>query len=98
MARFEKGRSGNPSGRPKGATNKAAAKVKALIEDLLTENEPDIRKQFKALKGKDKIRAATELLPYVVPKLASTTNTINFDDLSDEQLDEIIERLKGDDE
>ena len=91
---FEKGMSGNPGGRPKGATNKAAAQVKCLIEDILTDNAEDIKAAFKALKPRDKIRAATDLMPYIVPKLQSTTNKINFEDLSDDELAFLIEELK----
>jgi hypothetical protein len=34
------------------------------------------------------------LLPYVMPKLQSMSAQVDFEKLSDEDLDEIIERLK----
>lgn len=94
---FKPGESGNPNGRPVGAVSKGSALAKQLIEELIEENLPDIKKEFKELKGKDKVRALTELLPYVVPKLQATS--VDFDvmqtiqSLPDDQLDILISRI-----
>ena len=93
MSKFKPGQSGNPNGRPKGAENKATKKVKELVENLITENIPDLLKEFKSLKGRDKIKAFTDLLPYVVPKLQSTSLDIDIERLSDDQLDELYNRI-----
>jgi hypothetical protein len=53
-----------------------------------------IQSAFQALDGKDKVRYWIGLLPYVVPKLQSMSAQVDFEKLSDEDLDEIIERLK----
>ncbi len=93
---FEKGVSGNPSGRPKGSRNKVQTEVKALIEQLITDNAESIKTDFSGLKPYAKVRMMIELLPFVVPKL--TSNSHEFESLTDEQLDEIIERLKNPDQ
>lgn len=86
---FVKGKSGNPSGRSKGATNKTSNRVKALCEKLITSNYSQIEKEFKGLTGKEKLNAFTALLPYVLPKLQSTT----LDDNSDKTLEKKINDL-----
>lgn len=94
---FEPGKSGNPEGRPKGAINKGSAQVKAFIEDLLTDpkNVEKLRKEFNSLNGKDMLRAFSDLLPYVVPRLQSTSMEMDIERLPEDQLDYIIDRLLG---
>lgn len=92
---FKPGISGNPAGRTPGSKNKAQAEVRELIEEIFKENREEIKAAFEKLEGRDKVRAATELLPYIVPKMQSVSNSINWEDLTEEQLDEIIERLKN---
>lgn len=91
--KFQEGQSGNPAGRPKGAKNKASDEVKAMVERMITGNAGALEKTFKALKGKAKIKALTDLLPYVIPKQQSVSASIDFENFTDEQLDEIINRL-----
>lgn len=94
MARFEKGMSGNPCGRPKGSKNKASADIKAFIEELLNDegNKAHLKTQFKKARGLSAIKAFAELVPYILPKLSS--NHHEFENLTDQQLDEVIESLK----
>ena len=93
MSKFQKGQSGNPSGRPKGSKNKASAEIKELIERMITGNAKDLERTFKTLRGKDKIKAMTDLLPYTVPKLQSTSLEVEIENLSDDQLDELYNRI-----
>lgn len=90
---FKPGESGNPSGRPKGSPNKASLEIKEMIERMITDNAKSLQHDFKALKGKDKINAMATLLPYVVPKLQSTSLDIDIERLSDDQLDELYNRI-----
>lgn len=101
MAQFEPGQSGNPNGRPKGSGNKAGREIKAAIESLLNDDtiKAKIKKELEKLEGKDFIKAITDLMPYVVPKQQAVSNMIKWEDLSDEEMDEVIQRLKkGSDE
>jgi hypothetical protein len=91
---FEPGQSGNPDGRPRGTQNKLNTRVKGFITALLEENFDSVQASFASLDGKDKVRCWIDLLPYAVPKLQSMSAEVAFEKLSDEDLDEIIERLK----
>lgn len=95
MSKFKPGQSGNPNGRPAGAKNKANAAVKALIEDILTDqtNTEYLKKAFNCLQPRDFIKAYTELLPYVIPKMNHNSLALDLDRLTDEQVDELYEKL-----
>jgi len=90
---FEPGKSGNPAGRPKGSTNKSAGKVRDTIASLLEENSEKLKTELSKLEGKDYVSAYTALMPYVVPKLQNTTLDIDLEQLSDEQLDDLYNRI-----
>jgi hypothetical protein len=92
---FEKGQSGNPDGRPKGSGNKESQKVKAIISEMLTDstNVEKVKKEFAALSGRDLVKAYQDFMPYIVPKLSNTSLDIDIEKLSDEQLDELYQRI-----
>lgn len=94
---LRKGMTNNPAGRPKGATNKVGDQMREMIAAFLDQNFEKVKKDFKSrkLSTRDRLKFYTDLLPYAVPKLQSTTMELtNFERMSDDQLDEIIERLK----
>lgn len=90
---FIKGMSGNISGRPKGAKNKAGEDLRKLLSDFLEKRFESIINDFESLEPKDRIKVYTDLLQYGLPKLQAVSNDLNFESLTDEQLDEIIDRL-----
>ncbi len=91
---FDKGKTGNPNGRPKGAQNKANSQLRDTIGAFLDENFEKVKEDFEKLPPRDRTRLYCDLLQYSVPKLQSVSLTPNFEDLSDEQLDYIIDNLK----
>ena len=91
---FKKGNSGNPSGRPKGSTNKTGGQLRELISGFLENRFQDVVTGFEEMEAKDKIKVYTDLLQYGLPKLQAVNNTIGFEQMTEDQLDEIIERLK----
>lgn len=92
---LKKGQTNNPAGRPKGAKNKVGEELRETIAAFLQENFERVQKDFRSnkLSRRDRLRFFADVLPYVVPKLQSTTMDLNFDGMTDQQLDQIIERL-----
>lgn len=92
--RFKKGQSGNPSGRKPGRKNKLTREIRSLIAGFLDNNFEQVQKDFKRLGPSGRVKAYTRLLPYVVPRLTSTSLDIKIEDLTTDQLDILIEKLK----
>ena len=92
---FKPGQSGNPAGKPKGIINKVHNKLRESITAFLEDEFENVKKDFKDLEPKDRLKFYTDLMQYGIPKLQATSLEIDFDKMSEEQLDEIIERLKN---
>lgn len=90
MAQFQKGE----GGRPKGSPNKITAELRDWINRFVHDNKQQIQQDFDSLEPKERIMIFEKLLKYALPALQATTVTTDFERLSDEQLDRIIEELK----
>lgn len=91
---FKKGQSGNPKGKPLGAKNKTSEKLRATISSFLELEFKTIQKDFKTLSPKERAKLYADLLPFAVPKLQAMSLEMDFGKMSEEQLDEIIDKLK----
>ncbi|UJP65537.1 hypothetical protein [Mongoliitalea daihaiensis] len=91
MGKFEKGN----SGRPKGAKNKVNTQMRDLIQQLFDANFDTIQEDLESLEPKDRLKFMTDLLPYLLPKLQSTTYSqrIDLDSMSEEDLDLLINHI-----
>jgi len=91
MPKFEKG---NP-GKPAGAKNKVNTEVRGMIQKLFDDNYDKIQQDLEDLDPKDRLKFLADLLPYLAPKLQSTTHSteIDLEGMSEEQLDKLIERI-----
>lgn len=90
---FKKGQSGNPAGRPHGSQNKAGGELRQMITDFLENRFEGVVKDFEKLEPKDRLKVYTDLLQYGLPKLQAVSNSIDFEQLKDEQLAEVFERF-----
>jgi len=88
MARFKKGESGNPTGRPQGAKSRTGAEVQAALLKLLDDNIDALGDDIKSMKGKDRATLLINLAKHL------TAPAINPERLTDEQLEQIINYLK----
>ena len=87
---FKKGK----GGRPPGAKNKVPNELRENITAFLSGEFENVKKEFKALSARDKLKFYTELMQYAVPKLQAMQLESDFDRLSDADLNKIIEELK----
>jgi hypothetical protein len=92
---FEKGISGNPEGRPKGAVNRTSQQLREMITGFLEENFEKVVSDFGELKPKDRVKLYCDLLQYGLPRLQAVQIETEFDRLPDDQLEDLINGLKG---
>lgn len=82
-------------GRQAGTPNKVTTDLRQSIQAFLDANWPQVQKEFNALEAKDKLQFIDKMLAYSLPKLQATSLTMDFERLTDDQLDVIIENLKS---
>lgn len=90
-----KGKTNNPNGRPKGVPNKTTTDLRMWINNFIDKNRTQIQKDWKALEPKERILMFEKLLKYSLPTLQATSLDVNFEQLTDEDLDTIIDKLKN---
>ena len=88
-----KGKTNNPHGRPKGVPNKTTTDLRQWINNFIDDNRTQIQSDWKTLEPKDRLVMFEKLLKYSLPTLQSTSLDFNFDEMTEDQLDEIINRL-----
>ena len=91
---FQKGKSGNPEGKPKGVKNKIGLQLRETITNFLSDNFNVVTQDFKKLTPKERAKLYCDLLQYGLPKLQAISTEFQFERLTEEQLDEVIENLK----
>jgi predicted ATP-grasp superfamily ATP-dependent carboligase len=92
---LQKGKTNNPAGRPSGSLNKLSKDLRKNITDFLEENFEVVKLEWQKLEGKDKLQFYKDLIQYAIPKMQTMEFQSEFERLSDEDLDRIINELKG---
>lgn len=90
---FKPGTSGNVNGRPPGSKNKATANLRKRINDFLSDNWEKMQADFETLEPKDRLNFYERLIQYGLPKLQSTQLLTDPAQLSDEQLEVIMNEI-----
>ncbi len=91
----QKGVTNNPNGRPKGSKNKVNIELREEIAEFLRYNWPIIKRDFHDLESAQRISVFEKMLQYALPKMSSMDMQTNYEQLTDTQLDDIIEKLKS---
>lgn len=77
-------------GRQKGTTNKVKRETKDWLNDLITSNHLQMEKDIKALEPKERLQVFEKFMQYIIPKMQSVQTTVDFNKLTDEQLENVI--------
>lgn len=88
---FRKGQGGRKPGVP----NKVTRDLRDWLNAFIQGNVKQIEKDWRLLEPRDRIILFEKLLKYSLPALQATSLTVDFDKLSDEDLDKIINGLKN---
>lgn len=93
MARQKNDGKGRMGGRQKGTPNKVTASVKDWLSELIDKNRGQIEADIKGLEPKDRLQVLEKLMQYVVPKQQYMNGVVEFDKLTDEQLNEVVNEI-----
>lgn len=83
----------NPKGRGKGTQNKVTAELRERIKTFLDGSFDSVQEDFKLLDPVQRLNFYEKMIRYVVPQMTANDLKIDFDQMSDSQLDEIVNRL-----
>jgi hypothetical protein len=86
-------KSNNPGGRPKGSPNKDTAKLRGFLTTFIKKNSKKLQEDFDQLEPKDRVAMFEKLLKYALPSLSSVSGRIDFNQLSEPELDKIINKI-----
>ena len=90
---LRKGMTNNKKGKPKGVVNKLNKDLRLSISEFLNNNFDEVIKEWKKLSGKDKVNFYRDLLQYEIPKKQAVAVALDFDRLTDEQLEFLCNQL-----
>lgn len=82
-------------GRQKGTLNKTTVNLKNTIQQIVEKSFETIEQDLQSMDVKDKVGFILKLVEFVQPKMKETV--IDFKSLSDQEIDELIERLTNTD-
>ena len=80
-------------GRKKGSKNKVTTELKDWIKSLLEANTKQLEEDLQQLEPHQRWQVVSKLLEFSIPKQRAIDAKIDYSNLSDEQLDSIINRL-----
>ncbi len=80
-------------GRQKGTPNKVTKDLRGWVSDLIDSNREQIEKDLQELEPKERIQVFEKFLQYTLPKKQSVKTEIDFNTMTDEQLNDIINQI-----
>ena len=89
---FTKGQ-GRIAGRQKGTPNKSSANLKSKIESIVNCSFETIEDDLQDMDARDRVGFILKLIPYLIP--TQKEQKINFNEMSDSEINALIDRLKN---
>ncbi len=80
-------------GRVKGKVNKKTAETRIWIQKIIDSNQKTLEADLKKLKPMERWTIIDRLLNYTLPKMQSVDANISIDGLSDEQFQDLVDKL-----
>ena len=96
MARQKNDGKGRLGGRQKGTPNKVTASIKDWLSELIDNNRKQVERDVKQLEPKERLQVLEKLMQYVIPKQQAVSAKVDFEKLTDEQLDTLVSELTKD--
>jgi len=69
---FQKGNSGNPSGKPKGATNKTTKELREIFQKIIEKNIKTLSRDLQAVGPETRVKLLIQMAEFILPKLQRT--------------------------
>ena len=82
------------TGRPKGSKNKATEKIRDTFLHFIEDNLERMQEDFDQLEPKDRFKYLFEMSKFILPSLKSIEFGNILDELTEEQFQEVIEKIK----
>ena len=84
---------GRLGGRAAGTPNKISGTLKGWLTSLIDKNREQIEKDLQNLEPKERLQIIERLMQYVIPKQAAQQVKLDFDSLTDEQLQQLVNEM-----
>lgn len=93
MARQKNDGKGRLGGRAAGTPNKVSGTLKEWLTSLIDKNRAQIEKDLQDLEPKERLQMMEKLMQYVIPKQAAQQVKLDFDNMTDEQLEQLVNEI-----
>ncbi|WP_303912043.1 hypothetical protein [Bacteroides mediterraneensis] len=90
MARQKNDGRGRLGGRAAGTPNKVSGTLKEWLTSLIDKNRDQMEKDLQDLEPKERLQMIEKLMQYVIPKQAAQQVKLDFESMTDEQLQQLV--------
>lgn len=90
MARQKNDGRGRLGGRVAGTPNKVSGTLKEWLTSLIDKNRDQMEKDLHDLEPKERLQMIEKLMQYVIPKQAAQQVKLDFESMTDEQLQQLV--------